>query len=143
MNSPSSALPSEAFHRTESALSQKFINALADQFPDIIGAVVSTADGFEIAARLPPSLSPATLSAMTSSQLALGEAMSTETGSGRCVNVVIEADRGKLVMVEIPNRGRKRLLTVLCNETISLGSLLWPVRRCAAQIGEHLDAAFE
>lgn len=127
--------------RTESAVCQKMLDALAESFPEIVGAVVSTSDGFEIAARLSPGLSAATLSAMTSSQLALSEAMSAETGVGRCINVVIEADRGKLVMVDIPNRGRKRLLTVLCTESVSLGALLWPVRRCAAQIGERLDAS--
>lgn len=141
MNTISPASAHDTLGRIESAVSQKILDALVGEFPDILGAVVSTADGFEIAARLPAGLSPATLSAMTSSQLALGEAMCGETGVGRCLNVVIEADRGKLVMVDIPNRSRKRLLTVLCNDTASLGAVLWPVRRCAAQIGERLDAS--
>lgn len=129
--------------RTESAVCQKMLDALAESLPEMIGAVVSTADGFEIAAKLSQGLSPATLSAMTSSQLALAEAMSAETGLGRCINVVIEADRGKLVMVDIPGRGQKRLLTVLCADKATLGAVLWPVRRCAAQIGERLDASFD
>jgi uncharacterized protein len=84
---------SELPGRTERALCQKHLDALIDGYPDIIGALVSSVDGFEIAARLQPQLSPATMSAMTSSQLALGQAICGETAMGACLNVVIEADQ--------------------------------------------------
>ncbi len=127
--------------RTERALCQKHLDSLIDAYPEISGALVSSIDGFEIAARLRPSLSPATLSAMTSSQLALGEAICGETAMGACLNVVIEAENGRLLMLDIPNRRRKLLLTVLCGDDASLGSVLWPVRRCAQEIGKRIDGA--
>jgi uncharacterized protein len=127
--------------RTERALCQKHLDALLDAYPEISGALVSSIDGFEIAARLRPSLSPATLSAMTSSQLALGEAICSETAMGACLNVVIEAEQGRLLMLDIPNQRRKLLLTVLCGDEASLGSVLWPVRRCAQEIGRRIDGA--
>jgi uncharacterized protein len=132
---------SESPGRTERALCQKHLDALLDAYPEIGGALVSSIDGFEIAARLPATLSPATLSAMTSSQLALGEAICGETAMGACLNVVIEADRGRVLMLDIPNRRRKLLLTVLCGDGTSLGSVLWPVRRCAEEIGKRIDSA--
>jgi uncharacterized protein len=127
--------------RTERALCQKHLDALLDAYPEIIGALVSSIDGFEIAARLRPSLSAATLSAMTSSQLALGEAICGETAMGACLNVVIEADQGRVLMLDIPNPRRKLLLTVLCSHEASLGSVLWPVRRCAQEIGKRIESA--
>jgi uncharacterized protein len=78
---------------------------------------------------------------MTSSQVALGQAICGETSMGSSLNVVIEADRGRILMLDIPNRRRKLLLTVLCEGEVSLGSLLWPVRRCAQEIGERIDGA--
>ena len=127
--------------RTERALCQKHLDTLLDAYPDISGALVSSIDGFDIAARLPPALSPATLSAMTSSQVALGQAICSETGIGASLNIVIEADSGRVLMLDIPNRRRKLLLTVLCRDGVSLGSVLWPVRRCAQDIGQLLDEA--
>lgn len=127
--------------RTERALCQKHLDALTEAYPEILGALVSSVDGFEIAAKLRPTLSPATLSAMTSSQLALGEAICGETALGGCLNVVIEAEQGRMLMLDIPNGRRKLLLTVLCDSESSLGSMLWPVRRCAEDIGKRIDQA--
>lgn len=127
--------------RTERAVCQKHVDALIDAYPEIGGALVSSVDGFEVAARLPPSLSPATLSAMTSSQVALGQAICAETGIGASLDVVIEADRGRVLMLDIPNRRRKLLLTVLCRDDVALGGVLWPVRRCAQEIGKRIDDA--
>ena len=132
---------SELPGRTERALCQKHLDALLDAYPEISGALVSSIDGFEIAGRLRPSLSPATLSAMTSSQLALGEAICGEAAIGACLNVVIEADQGRVLMLDIPNGSRKLLLTVLCGDNAPLGSVLWPVRRCAQEIGKRIDDA--
>lgn len=125
--------------RTERAMCLKHLDALLDTTPEIAGALVSSVDGFELAARLKPNLSPATLSAMTSSQLALGEAICGETGMGACLNIVIESEHGRVLMMDIPNRRSKILLTVLCGDGVSLGSVLWPVRRCAEEIGKRID----
>jgi predicted regulator of Ras-like GTPase activity (Roadblock/LC7/MglB family) len=125
--------------RTERALCLKHLDALLEATPDIGGALVSSVDGFEVAARLKPNLSPATLSAMTSSQLALGEAICGETAMGACLNVVIESEHGHVLMMNVPNRRSKMLLTVLCCDGVSLGGLLWPVRRCAEEIGKRID----
>ncbi len=132
---------SELPGRIERALCQKHLDALIDAHPVINGALVSSIDGFEVAGHLRSSLSAATLSAMTSSQLALGEAICSETAMGACLNVVIEADQGRVLMLDIPNRRRKLLLTVLCGDDASLGSVLWPVRRCAEDIGKRIDDA--
>jgi uncharacterized protein len=54
---------------------QPLLDALCREHADIRGALVSTIDGFEVAASVNASVSPKKLAAMTSSLLALGEAI--------------------------------------------------------------------
>ena len=125
--------------RVEQAWFQKRIDALVASHVGVEGVLICSADGFEIASNLPRPLSAATLSAMTSSQVALGEAICNESHVQPCVNVVIEAERGWLLMMDVPNGGRKLLLTAKAGAGVMLGQVLWAVRQCAQEIGERLD----
>ena len=125
--------------RTERALCQRQIEALRTSVPQISGALVSTVDGFDIAATLPPALSAAKLAAMTSSLLALGDAVSDESGMSSCINVLIEGTAGRILLMDIPNRHRKLLLTVLCGNEAILGQVLWAARQCAQDTGQRID----
>lgn len=125
--------------RTERAMCQKHVEQLLSTAPGVIGVLVCSVDGFEVASRLRPPLTAQRLSAMTSSQLALGEALCGETGVGACRNVVIEAEAGRLLMLSVPARRRRMLLTVLCEHDSVLGSVLWAARSCAQDIGRRLD----
>ncbi len=125
--------------RTERSLYQKQIDGLRAEHPQVSGALVSSIDGFEVAASLERGLSPATLSAITSSQLALSEAVCTESGLSTLRNVIIESDTGFLLMMNIPNNHRKLVLTVLSGSSTTLGNVLWAAKQCASTIGAHLD----
>lgn len=125
--------------RTERAMCQKHVEQLLSATPGAIGVLVCSVDGFEVASRLRPPLTAERLSAMTSSQLALGEALCGETGVGSCRNVVIEAEGGRLLMLSVPAHRRRLLLTVLCERDSVLGSVLWAARACAQDIGRRLD----
>ncbi|MBL8263447.1 MAG: roadblock/LC7 domain-containing protein [Xanthomonadaceae bacterium] len=125
--------------RTERAMCQKHVEQLLSTVPGVVGVLVCSVDGFEVASRLRPPLTAERMSAMTSSQLALGEALCNETGSGTCLNVVIEAEAGRLLMLSVPARRRRMLLTVLCEQNSVLGSVLWAARACAQDIGRRLD----
>jgi predicted regulator of Ras-like GTPase activity (Roadblock/LC7/MglB family) len=126
--------------RNEQIICRKRIYELISSQLKILGALVCTSDGFEVAAQLPRKISAATMSAMSSSQLALSEAICAETGIQRCRNVVMEADAGIVLMMDIPNRGNKLLLTVLCQSDCILGQVLWAARQCAEETGAQLDA---
>lgn len=135
MNEPTSALG-----RVEQAWCQKQIDALVAMNAGVEGVLICSADGFEIATNLPQPLSAATLSAMTSSQIALGEAICVESRLAPCVNVVIEAQRGWILMMDIPNARRKLLMTAKAGAGALLGQALWAVRQSAQEIGARLDA---
>lgn len=128
-----------AVGRTEKSLCQKQIDGLRTEHPQISGALVSSIDGFEVAASLEGNLSPATLSAITSSQLALSEAVCTESGLSTLRNVIIESHTGFLLMMDIPNSHRKLVLTVLSGSSTTLGNVLWASKQCASALGARLD----
>ena len=92
-------------------------------------------DGFEIAASLDSSLSAAKLSAMTSSLLALSEAISRESALGVSRDMVIDAERGRLLLMEIPTNESRLLLTVLCDNAVTLGQVLWAVKAFRDDLG--------
>lgn len=129
----------ETLGRTESAICQKQIDLLMQTHPEISGALVSTIDGFDIAAALGSNLSAATLAAMTSSLLALGGAVTSASGVGECRDVVIEGSGGRILLMDIPHTTRKLLLTVLCGSKATLGQVLWAARSCRQELSRYLD----
>lgn len=121
--------------RTSSALLQKKLELFVTENSDIRGGVISTVDGFEVAASLDRSLSAAKLSAMTSSLLALSEAISRESALGLSRDMVIDAERGRLLLMEIPTADSRLLLTVLCDDAVTLGQVLWAVKAFRDHLG--------
>lgn len=124
----------------EQALCQPHLDALVEGNKEIFGALVSTVDGFEVAAHVRQSTSVKKLAAMTSSLLALAEAMSHEGEVGNCVDLVIEASEGMVLMMDVPNEQRKLLLTVLCKKSATLGSVLWAAKNTRNAIVADMDA---
>lgn len=108
---------------------------------DTIGidsAAVVTGDGFELASVLRHDFSGNKLAAMTSSLLALSEAVVDELRMRGCRNVIIEGEGGTVVMIRVPATGIDLLMSVLCREDAVLGSVLYASRACAARLGAAL-----
>lgn len=125
--------------RTETSIYHAHIDALMTLQPEISGVLISTVDGFEIASKLAPGSSAAKLSAMTSSLLALAEAMCAETTGGACRDLVIDAEKGRILLMELPHHKQKLVLAVLCANKSTLGQVLWAVRHCREQLSRRLD----
>lgn len=123
-------------------LCNRQINALMEANRAITGALVSSIDGFDIACHLPPLLSPSKISAMTSSQVAISDAICSDAKISTCQNIVIEADGGRIVMMNIPFSQLQLLLTVFCNSNELLGRLLWSVHACVREITIQLDEIY-
>jgi uncharacterized protein len=125
----------------EANVCQKLIQTMVEGHAEISGALVSTVDGFEVAAFLGGQQSAAKLSAMTSSMLALSEAICIESGIGRSVDMMVEANAGRLLLMDIPVASNQLLLTAICDRDTTLGQVLWAVRRCREQIALSLGGA--
>lgn len=121
---------------------RRAIESLLSAQLTIIGAVVSTADGMDVASLLRAPITPmsaAKLSAMTSSQLALAQATVREATMGKVRSIVIEATQGLVLTREIPSVKHSLLLTAMCSADVTLGQVLWAVRDCVSSLGKALD----
>ena len=108
------------------------------QTSGVTAALVATADGFEIASVLHQTLSAEKMAAMTSSILALGEAVLAEAELSDCQNVVIESRNGMVVMLAIGDPRNELLLSVIADRNAMLGQVLWAARRCCEQIRQSV-----
>lgn len=120
---------------------QKHLDTLRAEHGGIVGALLSTVDGFEIAASVGAQVSAKKLAAMTSSLLALAEAVSQECSVGQCRDLVIEASTGLVLLMDVPSTQRKSVLTVLCSDAAMLGRFRWAARNAREAIAGALDAA--
>lgn len=115
------------------------IESLVTQTVGIESASVVSGDGFEIASVLRGDVSGDKLAAMASSLLALSEAVVQELRMNACRNVIIESDRGSVVTLRIPAADRELLISVLCSDAASLGSVLFAARGSARTLGLRLS----
>jgi len=120
------------------SLCQTGLQWFVSQTSGVTAALVATADGFEIASVLHQSLSAEKMAAMTSSILALGEAVLAEAELSDCQNVVIESRNGMVVMLAIGDPRNELLLSVIADRNAMLGQVLWAARRCCEQIRQSV-----
>jgi predicted regulator of Ras-like GTPase activity (Roadblock/LC7/MglB family) len=124
-----------AAHVVESAQRQlaEFVAANSD----ITLAVVTSGDGFEVAAH--PQLPMAQrIAAMSSSLQALSEAIAREAGLSRSRNLIVETDNGTILVLGIPNIAPRLSLEVVESGSEILGRLLWAARTCCAALESSL-----
>ena len=115
------------------------IETLVQQTLGVVSASVVSGDGFEVASLLRDDISGDKLAAMASSLLALSEAVVQELRMNSCRNIIIESDRGHVVALRIPASEHELLLCVLCNDSASLGAVLFAARSTAQDIGLGLE----
>jgi predicted regulator of Ras-like GTPase activity (Roadblock/LC7/MglB family) len=101
-------------------------------------AVLTSGDGFEIAAH--PRGLPAVqrLAAMSSSLQALSEAMVREAGLVRIRNLIIESDGGTVIVLGVGKVTPRLSLLVVASGDEVLGRLLWASRECCAALEQRL-----
>ena len=115
------------------------IEALVRHTPGIDSAAVVSGDGFEIAARLNGDVSGEKFAAMASSLLSLSEAVTQELRMRQCRNVIIQTDIGAVITMRVPVGYRELLISALCNDASSLGTVLLATRECARKLGQRLS----
>lgn len=101
-------------------------------------AILTSGDGFEIAAH-PRGLSTVQrLAAMSSSLQALSEALVQESGLTRIRNLIIETDGGTVIVLGVGKVTPRLSLTVVASGDEVLGRLLWASRECCAALEQRL-----
>jgi len=114
------------------------LQSLVRENPGIKLAVVTSADGFEIAAH-PAQPVTQRIAAMSSSLQALSEAIAKEAGLKDSRSLVVETESGTIVILGIAVVPRLSLAVVASGEEI-LGRLLWLARNCSAELERTLGS---
>lgn len=120
---------------------QAHLDALRHEHQGVAGTLLSTMDGFEVAASVGEKISLNKLAAMASSLLALAEAVSREGAVGQCRDLVIESSAGLVLLMDVPSTTHNAVLTVLCTEAAVLGRIRWAARNAREAIAQALDGA--
>jgi predicted regulator of Ras-like GTPase activity (Roadblock/LC7/MglB family) len=121
------------------AVAQGRLQEFVDANSEVNLAVLTSGDGFEVAAH-PRDLPVAQrLAAMSSSMQALSEAIVREAGLGRARNLIIESDGGTIVVLGIAGTSSRLSLAVVASGNEILGRLLWASRGCCASLERSLE----
>jgi hypothetical protein len=111
----------------ESLLSdaQAAIDLVLAEVRSVKAVVISTGDGFEVAARVEDATQITRMSAMASSLSALGALAGEENGLGNCKNMIIESESGMLVILQVHRGADTFILSVIAGNDAVVGQILF------------------
>jgi predicted regulator of Ras-like GTPase activity (Roadblock/LC7/MglB family) len=113
------------------------LEAFASANTDVMLAVLTSGDGFEVASH--PANLPITpkIAAMSSSMQALSEALTREAGLTKNRSLIIETDTGTVLILGLTGSPRLSLAIVAKNGEL-LGKLLWASRNLCKKLESSL-----
>ena len=119
---------------------RKIVAKLFESVSDVRGALVVSADGFEIAAKTGDirSISVGELSAITTTISASVEELLARVDCGRLKTTIVEGEHGTVILVSVNAICPVALATVVRLEHQTLGRALHYVKDCAHELGERL-----
>lgn len=111
----------------ESLLSdaQAAIDLVLAEVRSVKAVVISTGDGFEVAARVEDATKITRMSAMASSLSALGALAGEENGLGDCKNMIIESESGMLVILQVQRGAETFILSVIAGSDAVVGQIIF------------------
>ena len=102
--------------------------------PGIASATLASADGLTVASTLASSQEADKLSAMSGSLSALAGAMTREAGHATPERLILESNSGHILTMNVPAAFGTLVLTVVTDQSLVLGKLLWSCSTAADQI---------
>ena len=116
------------------AAAEAAINDLMRDVTGVNAVVISSEDGFEIAARVQSKAQVARLSAMASSLAALGVLAGEESQLGACDHIAISAQNGNLIMLQARHSKMDLILSIVTNEDAIFGQILYSGKRAVRML---------
>lgn len=101
------------------------LQAFSNSNPGVLLALLTSSDGFEVAAHPADSDTAARVAAMSSSIQALSEALAREAGLSGSRSLIVETDTGTVVVLGLPQCSPPMSLAVVATGKELLGKLLW------------------
>jgi uncharacterized protein len=113
------------------------LEAFANSNVGVLLTVLTTSDGFEIAAHPADSATAARIAAMSSSIQALSEALTREAGLSASRSLILETDTGTVLVLGLNETTPKMSLAVVATGSELLGKVLWASRN----LGKTLESS--
>lgn len=107
-----------------------------ETLPEIQAAAVVRRDGLMIASSLPKETDARTVAAMAAAIVGTAETTAAELQMGRFLQVVVEAEKGKMIST---GAGGIAILICLVTEKANLGLVLLEMGRMASQVAGLLE----
>lgn len=95
---------------------------------DVLLAVLTSSDGFEVASYPSERAMTPRIAAMSSSMQALSEALTREAGLDKSRSLIIETDTGTVIVLGLQGTTPNVSLAVVASGSELLGKLLWATR---------------
>jgi predicted regulator of Ras-like GTPase activity (Roadblock/LC7/MglB family) len=133
------ATPNELYSPAKVAAIARHLEAFGSANPSVTLTVLTSGDGFEIAAH--PVASPVTarVAAMTSSMQALSVALTKEAGLNRSRTVITETNGGAALILGLDDSLPRTALAVIASGSEPLGKLLWAARNLCKALEKTLS----
>jgi predicted regulator of Ras-like GTPase activity (Roadblock/LC7/MglB family) len=132
---PLSTANPELFQRVQ-AQAENELNELMHALDGLTAGVIATSDGFEVAARAKAGVEVSKLAAMACSISALGAMVGVESEIGQYQNVIVEADEGYVVIIDIPHPQYPMILNLVAARNEVLGQVLYLAKRAVARVSK-------
>jgi uncharacterized protein len=113
---------------------QAAVDVVMNEVKGAKAVVISTEDGFEVAARVENTAQVARLSAMASSLAALGAIAGEESNLGACDSLVIEATDGHIVMLQARRTDVSLIMSVVASREAIMGQVLYFSKQAARKL---------
>ena len=110
------------------------LDELMREVKGIKAVVISTEDGFEVAARVENTAQIARLSAMASSLAALGAMAGEESQLGVCHSLVMEAADGHIAILQLRRADVSLIVSVVTGRDAVVGQVLYYSKKAAAAL---------
>lgn len=114
----------------------KTLETLMGEVQGAISAVLSTVDGFPVAAKTDTEEQGARVAAMASSISAICSVVGEETEVGAHQSITIQSENGYVVMVQVAHAVQPMILNLVANKTAVLGQMIYFARQAANQLAK-------
>ena len=115
---------------------EKTLETLMGEVHGAVSAVLSTVDGFAVAAKTDTEEQGARVAAMASSISAICSVVGEETEVGAHQSITIQSENGYVVMVQVAHAVQPMILNLVANKTAVLGQMIYFARQAANQLAE-------
>ena len=113
---------------------ERVLDDMMREIKGIKAVVVSTEDGFEVAARVQNTAQIARLSAMASSLAALGAMAGEESQLGVCESLVMQAAEGFIAIVQVRRADVSLIVSVVTGRDAVTGQVLYFSKKAAQSL---------